>query len=98
MIYTIKIIGIPPHTTILYKIEILKSIVYYLNVSLKKKLLIAGKANWIQGELFVLHEGGVHDALPIFVGECVVILIDRSWVMHYMVEFFNISHMDRTQI
>ena len=36
MIYRIEIIGIPPHTTLLYKIEILKSIVYYLNVSLKK--------------------------------------------------------------
>ena len=36
LIYMIDIIGIPPHTTILYEIEILKSIVYYLNVSLKR--------------------------------------------------------------
>ena len=38
MIYMIEIIGIPPHTTLLYKIEILKSIVYYLNVSFKKNI------------------------------------------------------------
>ena len=58
MIYMIEIIGIPPHTTLLYKIEILKRIVYYLNVSLKKKIVIAGKANWMQGELFVLAVSG----------------------------------------